>query len=144
LNLTYVKIGIPLALIGGILGLIPFFWTLLVPPSLFTSLFLSLMPNVLFILVLLRYLSFAASVIIVVLILALFAKKLLKHINTILTLVIVLGILEALNLFGFLYLGLLGGAIAVIGGIMAKIGLSPGAAAKPEKTAKEAKAKKSK
>ncbi|WXG41817.1 MAG: hypothetical protein WED07_13805 [Candidatus Freyarchaeum deiterrae] len=142
MNLTYVKIGIPLALIGGILGLIPFFWMLLIPPSFFTSLFAGLSTNMLF--VLLGYLSFAASVIIVVLILALVAKKLLKHINTILTLAIILGVLEALNIFGFLYLGILGGALAVIGGIMAKIGLSPGAGAKPQKPTKEAKAKKSK
>lgn len=136
MNLTYLKIGVPLALIGGILGLIAFFSMLLIPPNFFAS----LMVNMSF--VLLGYLSLAASVIIVALVLALSVKKLLKYLKTILILAIILGILEVLGfsftVSGSLYpqlFGIIGGALAVIGGILAWVGLMP-EKAKPAKKAK--------
>ncbi len=142
MNLQYLKIGIPLALIGGILGIIAFILMLVIPPS---NPFASLMPNTT--LILLGYVSLIASIIIVVLILALMAKKLLTKLQTILILVVILGIVELLNL-NFPYPGILaiiGGALAIIGGLLAWIGLRPEPtakpAAKPEKVAAKPAAK---
>nr|MDO8077041.1 hypothetical protein [Candidatus Freyarchaeota archaeon] len=138
MNLKYVKIGIILALLGGILGIIGFFGTLLIPADLLAS----LMPNTL--LIILGYLSLLASIIITLLMLCIAAQKLLAHLNTILILGIILGIIELLNI-SFPYLGLLGGILVIIGIILAKIGLKPEPEpAKPAKTAKRSKAKKAK
>ncbi len=129
MNLQFVKIGIPLALIGGILGIISTIWMALTPLNIFSSLTVN-SPFVM-----LAYLSLIASIIIVILVLALMAKKLLTRINTILILIAILGIIE-LMFFIPPYLGMLGGLLAVIGGILAWVGLRPPAAAKPAKTAK--------
>lgn len=136
MNLTYVKIGIPLALIGSILGIIGFIWMLLVPLDFLSALFAN--P----IWVILGYLSFIASIIILILALALMARKLMAQINTVLILIIILGIIELIA-FTFPWLGFFGGLLAVIGGLLAWVGLRP-EKAKPAKPAKKAKPKKKK
>lgn len=116
--MKYVRIGLPLALVGGILGVVTFIWPLLFPADFLSS----LVSNTF--LVMLGYLSLLASIIIVILVLILSAEKLVMHFNTILYIVIILGIVELFNLY-FPYLGLVGGVLTVIGGIMARIGLIP-------------------
>ncbi|MGQ9722167.1 MAG: DUF4332 domain-containing protein [Candidatus Jordarchaeum sp.] len=131
MNLKYLKYGILLALIGGILGIMSFVWMMLIrdPLASFYSIFSS---NPL--LVWLGYLSLIASIIIVFLTLALAARKLLTKIKTILILIIVLGIIEALAIV-LPYIAVIGGVLAIIGGILAWIGLRPAPAAKPAKPA---------
>ena len=118
LKLKYVRIGLPLALIGGILGPVASVWTLLFPADFLSS----ITPNTL--LIMLGYLSLFSSITIVILVLALIAEKFVMQFNTILILVIILGIVELFNL-SFPYIGLVGGVLVVIGGIMARVGLIP-------------------
>ncbi len=132
MNLTYVKIGLPLALIGGILGIISFIWMLLIQ-----DIFAFLTVNTFF--VMLAYLSLIASLLIVILALALMARKLLTRMNTIFIIIAILGIIELMD-FTFPYLGILGGFLALIGGLLAWVGLKP-EKAKPAKPAKKAKPK---
>ncbi|MFB0561967.1 MAG: hypothetical protein ACETWM_12260 [Candidatus Lokiarchaeia archaeon] len=122
-----------MALIGGILGIISFVWMLLIPVDIFAF----LRVNTFF--VMLAYLSLIASLLIVILALALMAKKLLARLNTILIIIAILGIIE-LMAFTFPYLGMLGGFLALIGGLLAWVGLRP-EKAKPAKPAKKAKPK---
>lgn len=137
MNLQYLKIGIPLALIGGLLGIIASIWMLITPVNILAMFSI----NVTF--VMLAYLSLIASIIIVILALLLIARKLLAKLKTVLYLVVILGIIELMNFnMPFMLIAVIGGLLAILGGILALIGLRPGPApAAPAKPAKASKAK---